>query len=121
MAEIEIGLGAVVEDEHLAVLERVHRSRVDVDVRIELLDDDLQTTRREEAAEAEVMPLPRPEATPPVTKMNFDRSLTTGPDSSRGVGRSGQDRRERSALRPLARHSRAGLDPRRLVEQLLGM
>ena len=51
VAEIEIGLGAVVEDEHLAVLERVHRSRVDVDVRIELLDDDLQTTRREEAAE----------------------------------------------------------------------
>ena len=33
VAEIEVGLTTVVGDEHLAVLERVHRSRVDVDVR----------------------------------------------------------------------------------------
>ena len=37
VAEVEIGLGAVVGDEHLAVLERRHRARIDVDVRIELL------------------------------------------------------------------------------------
>jgi len=36
MAEVEIGLGTVLGDEHLAVLERAHRSRIDVDVRIEL-------------------------------------------------------------------------------------
>jgi hypothetical protein len=30
------------------------------------------------------MPFPSPEATPPVTKMYFVRSLTTGPDCSRG-------------------------------------
>src|ERR1700754_1986488 len=37
MAEIEIGLGAVLGDEDLAVLERAHRPRIDVDVGIELL------------------------------------------------------------------------------------
>ena len=36
VAEIEVGLGAVLGDEHLAVLERTHRSRIDVDVRVEL-------------------------------------------------------------------------------------
>ena len=41
VAEVEVGLGAVVEHEDLAVLERVHRARVDVDVRVELLEDDL--------------------------------------------------------------------------------
>jgi len=40
VAEIEVGLAAVVGDEHLAVLERVHRSRIDVEVRIELLHRD---------------------------------------------------------------------------------
>jgi hypothetical protein len=36
MAEIEIGLGAVVGDEDLAMLIRAHRARIDVEVRIEL-------------------------------------------------------------------------------------
>ena len=40
VAEVEIGLGAVVGDEDLAVLVRVHRPGVDVDVRVELLDRD---------------------------------------------------------------------------------
>ena len=31
------------------------------------------------------MPLPRPEATPPVTKMNFDCAFTTGHETSRGL------------------------------------
>ena len=39
--EVEVGLALVVGDEHLAVLERVHRSGVDVDVRVELLHRDL--------------------------------------------------------------------------------
>ena len=37
VAEIEVGLAAVVGHEHLAVLERVHRAGIDVDVRVELL------------------------------------------------------------------------------------
>ena len=49
--EIEIRLGPVVQDEDLAVLERVHRARIDVDVRVELLEDDLETPGLEEAAE----------------------------------------------------------------------
>ena len=49
--EVEVGLGSIVQDEHLAVLERIHRARVDVDVRIELLEDDLEPARGEESAE----------------------------------------------------------------------
>ncbi len=37
VAEVEVGLGAILGDEHLAMLERAHRPRVDVDVGIELL------------------------------------------------------------------------------------
>ena len=51
VTEVEVGLGAVVQDEDLAVLERVHRAGVDVHVRVELLEDDLLTARREEASE----------------------------------------------------------------------
>ena len=51
VAEVEVGLAAVVGDEHLAVFERVHRARVDVDVRVELLQGDPQATELEEAAE----------------------------------------------------------------------
>src|SRR5690606_7787551 len=36
VAEVEVGLGAVVGDVDLAVLERAHRARIDVDVRIQL-------------------------------------------------------------------------------------
>ena len=51
VAEIQVRLGPVVEHEHLAVLERVHRPRVDVDVRIELLESDPKSAGTEEAAE----------------------------------------------------------------------
>jgi hypothetical protein len=51
VAQIQVGLRAVVEHEDLAVLERVHRARVDVDVRIELLDGDAEAVSLEEAAE----------------------------------------------------------------------
>jgi len=37
VSQVEVGLRTVVGDEDLAVLERAHRSRVDVDVRIEFL------------------------------------------------------------------------------------
>ena len=49
--EVEVGLAAVVGDEHLAVLERVHRARVDVDVRVELLHRDAQAAGLEQPPE----------------------------------------------------------------------
>ncbi len=51
VADVEIGLGAVLGDEHLAVLERAHGSGVDVQVRVELLDLHLQTPRLQQPAE----------------------------------------------------------------------
>ena len=52
MADVEIGLGAVLGDEHLAVLERVHGARVDVEVGVELLHRHLQAPRRQQLSEA---------------------------------------------------------------------
>ena len=52
VADVEVGLGAVVGHEDLAVLERVHRARIDVEVRVELLHHDAQSARREQIAEA---------------------------------------------------------------------
>ncbi len=51
VTEVEIGLAPVVGDEHLAVLERVHRPRVDVDVGVELLVDDAKPAGLQEAPE----------------------------------------------------------------------
>ena len=47
--EVEVGLGAVLGDEHLAVLVGRHRAGVDVDVRIELLKADAQPACDEQA------------------------------------------------------------------------
>ena len=44
VAQVEVGLGAVVGDVDLTVLERAHGARVDVDVRVELHHRDLQAT-----------------------------------------------------------------------------
>jgi hypothetical protein len=49
--EVEVGLGAVVGDEHLAVLERRHRARIDVEVRIELDEGDFEAPRFEDRGE----------------------------------------------------------------------
>ena len=51
VADVEIGLGAVLGDEHLAVLERAHRARVDVQVRVELLRLHPQAARLQQPAE----------------------------------------------------------------------
>ena len=51
VADVEVGLGAVLGDEHLAVLERAHRARVDVQVRVELLSRDGEAAGLEEASE----------------------------------------------------------------------
>jgi hypothetical protein len=51
VAEVEIGLSAVLGHEHLAVLERIHGPRVDVDIGVQLLDHDPEATRLEESPE----------------------------------------------------------------------
>ncbi len=51
MAEVEVGLGAVVGDEHLAVLVGAHRPRIDVEVRIELAQAHGVAARLQERAE----------------------------------------------------------------------
>ena len=50
--DVEIGLGAVLGDEHLAVLERVHGAGVDVEVGVQLLHRHLQAARRQQLSEA---------------------------------------------------------------------
>jgi len=49
--DVEVGLGAVLGDEDLAVLERAHRPGIDVQVRVELLELHAQATRFEKPPE----------------------------------------------------------------------
>jgi len=51
VADVEVGLGSVFGHEHLAVLERAHRARVDIQVRIELLRLHSQAARLQQASE----------------------------------------------------------------------
>jgi hypothetical protein len=51
MADVEVRLGPVFRDEHLAVLKRAHRPRVDVEIRIELLELDAEAARLQQPAE----------------------------------------------------------------------
>ena len=51
MAEIEIGLGAVVGDVDLAVLIGAHRPRIDVEVGVELAQPHLEAARLQQRAE----------------------------------------------------------------------
>src|SRR5712692_4834270 len=51
VAQIEVGLGAVLGDEHLAVLEGAHRAGIDVDVRVELEECDFDAARFEDRGE----------------------------------------------------------------------
>ena len=52
VAEIEIGLGAVVGDEDFAVLIRAHRARIDVEIGIELAEADPVSARLQQRAES---------------------------------------------------------------------
>src|SRR5699024_6875790 len=52
VADVQVGLGPVLGDEHLTVLEGVHGPRVDVEVGVELLHGDPQTARLQEPAQA---------------------------------------------------------------------
>ena len=51
MAEIEIGLGAVVSDEHFAVLIRRHGAGIDVEIGIELAQAHRIAARLQQSAE----------------------------------------------------------------------
>ena len=51
VAEVEVGLRAVVGDVDLAVLVRAHRARIDVDVGVELLQRDLVAVAFEQRAD----------------------------------------------------------------------
>src|SRR4029077_20028911 len=51
MPEVEIRLGAVLGDEHFTVLERTHRSRIDVDVRVKLEIGDADAAGSENCGE----------------------------------------------------------------------
>ena len=72
MAEIEIGLRAVVGDIHLAMLERTHRAGIDVQIGIELPQPHAIAARLQERAREPPRrdPFPREETTPPVMKIN---------------------------------------------------
>ena len=51
MAEVEVGLGAVVGDEDLAMLIRRHRAGIDVEIGVELAQADLVAARLQQRAE----------------------------------------------------------------------
>ena len=51
VADVEVGLGAVLGHEDLAVLERAHRPRIDVQIGVELLELDAQAARFQQAPE----------------------------------------------------------------------
>jgi hypothetical protein len=51
VTEIEVGFRPVVGDKHFAVLIRAHGARIDIQIRIELLQPDCIATRLKESAE----------------------------------------------------------------------
>ena len=75
MADVEIGLGAIFGHVDFTVLERVHGARIDVDVRVKLLLEYLdttaaqQTTQRRGSQTLTEIPSLDLETTPPVTKI----------------------------------------------------
>ena len=52
VAEVEVGLGAVVGDEHLAVLIGAHRPGIDVEIGVELAQPDLVAARLQKRAKS---------------------------------------------------------------------
>jgi len=72
VAQVEVGLGSIVGDEDLAVLEGRHGARIDVEVGSNfimlILMPRASSRQPMEAAES---PLPSDDTTPPVTKMYF--------------------------------------------------
>src|SRR3954451_14015243 len=67
------------------------------------------------------MPLPRPEATPPVTNTYLVCSFTTEPDCSRRPRLRCEGRRPRRAARPSVASSSLGPDPMGRAEELFSV
>jgi hypothetical protein len=51
MAQVQIGFGPVIGDEDLAMLERAHRPRIDVEIGVQLAESDLESPRLQKSAE----------------------------------------------------------------------
>ena len=51
MAQVQVGLGAIMGDKHFPMLERAHGARIDVDIGIELEHRDLQTPSLEDGGQ----------------------------------------------------------------------
>ena len=51
VTEIEVGLRTIIRDENLTMLNRIHRTRIDVDIRVELLHGNLIAARLQKTAE----------------------------------------------------------------------
>ena len=51
MTEIEVGFCAVIQHIDFPVLKRIHRPRIDIEIRIELLEHNPQTTQLKQRAE----------------------------------------------------------------------
>jgi hypothetical protein len=101
VAQVQVGLGPVVGDVDLAVLERAHGARIHVDVGVELDHGDLEPARLQQGPrEADAMPLPSDDTTPPVMKMNL---VISGGDAlgMRVTGLDGCTNYQNSGLRPL--------------------
>ena len=52
VSKIEVGLRAISRNEDLTVLVRTHRARIDIEIRVEFLDDDFEPTRFENASDS---------------------------------------------------------------------
>ena len=87
VTEVEVGLGAVVGDEHLAVLRRVHRARIHVDVRIQLHVRDLEAAVLHQRTDRSRRPCPcrASDTTPPVTNTNFVCCAMRNPRGARDM------------------------------------
>src|SRR4029077_10584501 len=89
VADVEVGLGAVLGDEDLTVLERAHRARVDVDVRVELEDADLQAAglqHRTERGRRDAFAEGRDDASGDEDVLDEAPAHGRTPDKSRRVG-----------------------------------
>ncbi len=51
VADVEVGLGAIIRHEDFAVLERVHRARIDVEVGVQFLHDHAESASGEQITE----------------------------------------------------------------------
>ncbi len=85
VTQVEVGLAAVFGDVDLAVLKRAHRAGVDVDVRVELDEGDVEAAVLEAGRpiDAEAMPLPRraDHATRDEDELVFLERMTVMPDA----------------------------------------